>query len=142
MFTTIHFLPVVQVVSELNDSNKHLACSVYQWDAQDFNLNEAGFPRNSISQLARAQSQSEYDSIMRRLVELKQEGGISDDTTVEQAISMIKPRYCQSPNEIEQFIQWTNGDVMTRLDEAYAKTVKDVKVDEKSVEPAAQSVDA
>lgn len=101
---------------------------VDQFDAQDFNLNEAGHIRNSISELARAQSKSEYDSIMARLVELQNDSGIKEGTTIEQAISQIKPRWAQSPNEIEQYLQMTNGDVMKRIDDAYQKVVKeDVK---------------
>lgn len=104
-----------------------------QFDAQDFNQNEAGWIRNSISELQRAQSKSEYDSIMARLVEIKSEGGIPEGTTIEQAISQIKPRWAQSPNEIEQFVAMTNGDVMERINDAYQKAIKD---DEKVVESA------
>lgn len=122
------------------DERKEFACVVDQFDQQDFNLNEAGYPRNSISQLARAQSQSEYDSIMRRLVEIKSDGGIKEGTTVEDAISQIKPRYVQSPNEIEQFIQFTNGDYMSKVNEAYeASLKKDEPSPDVTVAPVAPS---
>lgn len=103
---------------------KQFAVVIDQFDSMDFNLNPAGWPQNSISQLARAQSKSEYDAIMARLVELKQEGGLSPDVNIQEAIDSIKPRWCQSPNEIEQFVQLTNGSVMTKLNEAYEKSVK------------------
>lgn len=104
--------------------DKEFGKCVDQFDAQDFNLNDNGFVRNDISQLARAQSQSEYDSIMRRLVELKSQGGLPDDISNDEAISMIKPRWAQSPNEIQQFIEWTNGNVMDKVNEAYKKALQ------------------
>lgn len=122
------------------EPDSRFVCVIDQFDAQPFNNNEAGWIRNDISQLARATSQSQYDALMRRLVEIKAEGGIKEGTSVEEAISQIKPRYAQSPNEIEQFIQMTNGDVMKKLDEAYQKSLKDVnlKKDESSPEPASE----
>ena len=95
--------PVIPV--KIIDNRKSFQCTIDQFDSQDFNLNEAGWIRNDISQLARATSQSQYDAIMRRLVELKQEGGIDEKTSIDDAIAMIKPRYAQSPNEIQQFIE-------------------------------------
>lgn len=97
---------------------------VDQYDAQDFNLNEAGWIRNDISQLARAQSKAEFDMIMSRLTEIKSSGGLPDDISIDEAIKSIRPRWCQSPNELEQFAEWTNPDVMAKLDEAYQKSVK------------------
>lgn len=106
------------------------AVTIDQFDAKDFNINEAGYIRNDISQLARAQSKSEYDAIMSRLVQLKNQGGLPDGTSNEDAIAMIKPRWAQSPNEIEQFIQMTNGNVMEKVNAAYEKALKDTKVSE------------
>lgn len=124
------------IVRDISDAPEFL-CVIDQFDSKDFNENEAGHIRNDISQLARATSQSQYESIMRRLVEIKSEGGIPEGTRVEDAIAMIKPRYAQSPNEIEQFIQWTNGNVMEKLDAAYRKSLeKEVKPD---VQPAVET---
>ncbi len=120
------------------ESRKEFMCSIDQFDSQDFNQNEAGWIRNDISQLARATSQSQYDAIMRRLVELKQEGGIDEKTSIDEAIAMIKPRYAQSPNEIQQFLEMTNGDVMEKVTAAYQEALKDVhpdKMEEISLEP-------
>lgn len=122
-------------------SNPRFGVVIDQFDAQSFNINEAGYIRNDISQLARAQSKSEYDSIMARLVELKSQGGLPEGISTEQAISMIKPRYAQSPNEIEQFIEMTNGNVMDEVNKAYEKSLKDVKLNKESdsAEPAPAS---
>ena len=129
--------PIIR--SRIIDDRKEFKCTIDQFDAQEFNKNEAGWIRNDISQLARATSQSQYDAIMRRLVELKQEGGIDDKTSIDEAIAMIKPRYAQSPNEIQQFIEMTNGNVMDKVNAAYQQALKDVHPD-KSAEVEAPAL--
>lgn len=120
-------------------SSRKIKDSVYkvvidQFDAKEFNQNDAGWIRNDISQLSRATSQAQYDAIMKRLVELQQQGGIPADMSIEDAISQIKPRYAQSPNEIEQFIAYTNSGVMSKLTEAYNKALNDEPISDKKVD--------
>ena len=105
-----------------NDS--HSMIPIDQYDAQDFNLNDAGWVRNDISQLARAQSKAEFDMIMARLQVLKESKSIPDDISIDEAIASIRPRWCQSPNELEVWAEMTNGEVMSKLDDAYIKSVK------------------
>lgn len=112
---------------------------VDNFDCKEFNRNDAGWPRNDISQLARAQSQSEYDSILRRLVELKNNQTLPADMKVKDAISLIKPRYVQSPNEIDQFISNLDSDTIASLELAYGKKQKDIGKDVKDVEPSSSS---
>ena len=135
MFRTISITPLSVRAKVSSDYPNAFKCPIDQFDSKDFNTNDAGWIRNDISQLVRATSQSQYDAIMRRLVELKQEGGIPDDMTVEQAISQIKPRYAQSPNEIEEFIKMTNGDFMERVNAAYKRALES-KSPEVVLEPA------
>lgn len=121
--------PVSESLSVIHfNSSPEFVRSIDQFDAQEFNKNDAGWLRNDISQLARATSQSQYDAIMRRLVELKHSGSIPDDVSKEDAIAMIKPRWAQSPNELEEFMSMTNDDFMQKLDDAYRKAVKDSPV--------------
>lgn len=133
MFRTVSVTPLSFRAKVSKDYPIDFKCPIDQFDSQDFNTNDAGWIRNDISQLARATSQSQYDAIMRRLVELKQEGGLPDDMPIEQAISQIKPRYAQSPNEIEDFVKMTNGDFMERVNEAYQRALKDKSIEK--VEP-------
>lgn len=91
------------------------------FDSQDFNLNEAGWVRNDISQLARAQSLQEYNLIMSRLQVLQNSKSLPENMTVEQAFKTIKPRFCQSPNEIEQWIEFTQADVDAAIAEVIGK---------------------
>ena len=83
-------------------------CVVDQFAGADFNLNDCGWIRNDLASLACAQSQAEFNMIMQRLVENKQKGGIPDDVSLEDAVKNIKPRWAQSPNELELSMQMTN----------------------------------
>lgn len=91
------------------------------FDSQEFNYNEAGWVRNDISQLARAQSLQEYNLIMARLQVLSNNKSLPENMTVEQAFKTIRPRFCQSPNEIEQWIEFTQADVDAAIAEVIAK---------------------
>lgn len=129
-------LPDVDARSEAIKQHKVVIIPVDNFDCKDFNRNDAGWPRNDISQLARAQSQSEYDSILRRLVELKNNQTLPADMKVKDAISLIKPRYVQSPNEIDQFVSNLDSDTIASLELVYGKKQKDIGKDVKDVEPS------
>lgn len=105
-----------------------LICVVDQFAGADFNLNDSGWIRNDLSSLARAQSQSEYNMILQRLTEIKQDGGIPEDMSLQEAIKNVKPRWAQSPNELETFMAMTNQDAFDKLDDAYRKATAD-KID-------------
>lgn len=141
MFRLEKFLfDVMPMTAEQKKSfDKSVNICIDQFDAQDFNKNEAGFIRNDISQLARAQSQSEYDSIMRRLVELRKDGSIDDKTTDEEAFAQIIPRYSQHVSEINQWLEMSNGSVMTKVNDAYDKALKDLKIDKPPVDSSSSS---
>lgn len=91
------------------------------FDGQDFNLNEAGWVRNDISQIARAQSLQEYNLIMSRLQVIYESKSLPEGMTVEQALKTIRPRFCQSPNELQQWIEFTQADVDASIAEVIAK---------------------
>ena len=106
----------------LNDSAPMVA--VEQFDAADFNRNDNGFIRNDIAQLARATSESEYQAMLKKLVVLKNEGGIPDGMKLSDAVQLIKPRYCQTPAELERFASDVARLDMEKLDEAYRKSIE------------------
>ena len=106
----------------LNDSAPMVA--VEQFDAADFNRNDNGFIRNDIAQLARATSESEYQAMLKKLVVLKNEGGIPDGMKLSDAVQLIKPRYCQTPAELERFASDVARLDMEKLDDAYRKSIE------------------
>lgn len=113
-----------------------------QYDSQSFNINDFGYTRNDISQLARAQSVQEYDMIMKRLQVLKSNGDIPKDVTPQEAISRVRSRYLQSPNELLGFAESLARGDMQKLDDAYRKAMENVKVDKESVEAPAAPADS
>lgn len=121
MFRSFNNTPDTWLNECVSDKEKDvsLICVVDQFAGADFNLNDCGWIRNDLSSLARAQSQSEYNMILQRLTQIKQTGGIPDDMPLEDAIRNVKPRWAQSPNELETFMAMTNPGVFDRLDAAY-----------------------
>lgn len=106
---------------------------VDQYDSQDFNLNDCGFIRNDLCQLLRAQSQSEYDSLLRKLVELPPSSSLPEDMPIDEAIASIIPRYTQSPSELSFYAETLAQRDMAKLHDAYEKALE--KKPEESVSP-------
>lgn len=101
---------------------------VDQYDSQDFNLNDCGFIRNDLSQLMRAQSQAEYDARLRKLMELPTGQSLPDDMPIEDAIASVIPKYAQSPAELASYAELLSQRDMSKLHDAYEKSLKGVKV--------------
>lgn len=104
---------------------------VDQYDGREFNINEAGFPRNDISSLARAQSKSEFDAILARLNVTDSSQSLPKDLSDKDALRLIKSKYTQSPNELEQYAQLVAQYDAEKIDEAYRKSLSSVPDDEK-----------
>lgn len=117
--------PVIKRV-KVTERNMSMLVPVDQYDSQEFNFNEAGWIRNSIAQIARAQSIDEYNKLAARMVEVRVQNNLPEDVTDEQAFDMIKPRFAQSANEVQQFIEMSHDVYMKRMDDAYRKAVPDV----------------
>lgn len=113
---------------EKSQFNSRVA-GVDQFDGQDFNINDCGFIRNDLCQLMRAQSQAEYDMKLKTLTEIPS-SSIPDDVTTEDVISMIKPKYAQSPAELAIFAESLAQRDMVKYHDAYEKALKDVKVND------------
>lgn len=103
---------------------------VDQYDGQDFNINEAGYPRNDISSLARAQSKSEFDAILARLNVTNDSQSLPKELSDKDALRLIKSKYTQSPNELEQFAAQLAQYDAEKIDAAYRTALADKKLDE------------
>lgn len=116
-----------------------LVVPIDQFDAQDFNQNDCGWPRNTISQIARAQSQSEYDAIMRRLQINEKKDGIPDDLPREEAIRYIRPRYVQSPTELSQFAEAVASNDMMLAERAQQRAVAEEAAKAAAEQPSVET---
>ena len=81
----------------------HKACVVDQTPCKEFMLSDTGWPRNNISQLAHASTMAEYEAIVRNMQLQQPQFNLKDDFDKDAAFAMIKPRWCQMPNELNDF---------------------------------------
>lgn len=109
------------------DNDTASICVIDQFDAQEFNINECGVIRSDISKLARAQSQSEYDAIMKRIGISPARYGIDEKMTIKDAFERVRPRSCQSPCELQAYVDSLPYDSAS-VDDAYRKALSDVDV--------------
>lgn len=109
------------------DGSSASICVVDQFDAQDFNINECGFIRSDISKLARAQSQSEYDAIMKRIGTSPAQYNVKDDMKIQDVFARVRPRSCQSPCELQAYVDSLPYDSAS-VDDSYRKALSDVDV--------------
>lgn len=113
--------PVSLKSLKVDKSNMDMFIPIDNFDSQDFNLNDAGWIRNDISQIARAQSMDEYNKIAARMVDVQTSSNLLEGVTDEQAFDLIKPRYAQSANEIARFVEASHDTYMCHLNTTLEK---------------------
>lgn len=123
-----HFPSVEVVPCMVDEKDKPLVecvAVVDQLPAQDFNVNECGWLRNDISALSRAQTKQEYEMIAQRLKENQAVYDVKDGTKIKDAVRMIRPRFAQTPYELENFASAVaNGDVAALKEKVAKKSIK------------------
>lgn len=109
----------------LETKSKPAPVAVEQFPAKEFFDNNAGWSRNDLAALVAATTKQEYDMLVQRLQVNDPTFNVKDGTKVADAIKSIKPRWCQSANEIVSYV-----DALTRanLDDAYNKALEDVNI--------------
>lgn len=97
--------------------------------SKEFFENECGWTRNDLSALAAAQTKQQYDAIVERLQINQPKFDMRDGETIKDRLSRQMSRYCQSPNEIQQYAEMVASAELSRLsDDAYKNALNDVKV--------------
>ena len=130
MFRSIfNFNPPCQVrhLTSEQASNAPI-CAIDDIVAQSFAKNDAGWVRNEFAAALRAQTLEEYKNVIARMsanaVDLSKDKGIPDKLTLDQAIQIVRPRYCQSYTELQQysdaisslgFVQEMDADFVAKL---------------------------
>ena len=76
-------------VSDVDDSHE---VYINQFYAEDFNRNEAGWPRNDISAFEKAESDSEASAILMRLQEQEQTNDVWKDLSDDEKFELCVPR--------------------------------------------------
>lgn len=118
-------------------------CAVDQFGVQDFGRNDSGWPRNTISMLARCQTMEQYKMIAQRLVEQPVKSDPNSRLSIADQFALVRPRYAQTPSECEALaLQLAQMD-MSKINDAYDKAVdKAVKVETAKAQRAARAAAA
>lgn len=125
-----------------NKKQLHLVCKVDQFNAQPFNKNQFGWQMNSIAAMAKAVNYSEYLAIAQQIVKQPKQFNLPDGVSLKEALSLCRPRMCQSPAELDLFAEQLANLDMDKMNDAYLKALKDIKVDEPLQKPAASTASA
>lgn len=123
----------VKIVSfdTINQSKQlHRVCKVDQVNSKDFSQNVFGWPSNSISAMARASSYQEFLMLAQSITKIPKQYNLPDGCSVKDAISLCRPRSCQSPAELELYAHQLAAMDIEKMDEAYLKAL-----DNKPIEP-------
>lgn len=72
-----------------------------QYDVQDFNLNDCGFPLNDIDKFERAQNASVREMLLKRMAKVS--NAKFDNRPTEEILATVTPNGCQSPAEVARF---------------------------------------
>lgn len=83
---------------------------VDQFPAEDFNVTPHGTLRNDVAALVAAQTEQEFNLILSRLMQLREDDQYQNMSDTE-LLQRIKPRMMQDPAELERF-----GEYVGQLD--------------------------
>lgn len=108
--------------------------AVDQFGVQPFQLNDGGWPRNTISCLARCQTLEQYKLIAQRLVQMPVITDKNSKVPIKDRFALIRPRYAQTPTEMEALAQtlaeYDKNAIDTMVQKQMEKeALKDVKSD-------------
>lgn len=72
----------------------------------DYTRNIYGWLRNDFAELQESNDSLSMARILQRMQEFKDSGGDNADKSFDEIISLVKPRWCQSPAELDRFELW------------------------------------
>lgn len=99
---------------------------VYECNQSDFALNSSGFIRNDFSTLVETEDRYMMSVVLSRMQELSNEKDNSNKS-FEELVRAIRPRWCQSPAEMDRFEQYCIDNALEFYKKLKADTPDDVK---------------
>lgn len=112
-------------------------CVVDQYQVQSHSCTAAGWPRNTISALARCQTLEQYQAISNRLIKSDVVTDKSQKLTLKERFAVCRPRHCQMPDEIAVFAENLAKVDMAKIDAAYAAAIEKKELDSVTTPPPA-----
>lgn len=105
--------------------NENNLILVDQIAAKEFSLNNFGWPRNTMSNLANMQSAQQAIATYQMMQKNAPIYNLKEGFNVEDAFNQIRPRQCQMPTELMQFAEHIAKGDMKKLNDAYDKAYMD-----------------
>lgn len=93
----------------------------------DYSVNDNGFLRNDFSELNARNDSYHMALALSRLREFKSQGNLPPNATLEDAVKLIRPRWCQSPAELDRFEVYLMDHALDLYKSLKSETPEDVK---------------
>ena len=107
-----------KLVKKVFDKNMHhRICKVDSFMAQPFNRSAFGWSRNSVSAMAAAVNYSEFLAIAQQISKTPAQFNLPDNCSLKDALAICRPRFAQSPYELDLFAKQLADNDMDRLNE-------------------------
>lgn len=123
MYRDISVKEVVKRVKLDLSKQLHRVCKVDQFYAQPFNKGYFGWCRNSISAMAHAVNYQEFLSLAQAIAKSPKQFNLPDKCSYKDALALCRPRYAQSPYELDMFAKQLADNDMSNLSEQYLKNI-------------------
>lgn len=100
---------------------------VYDSQVGDYVVNTKGFLASDFATLNAREDSYQMALALSRMRELDAKSNIPEGATFEQAVALIRPRWCQSPAELDRFEQYCIDNALDFYKKLKTETPKDVK---------------
>lgn len=100
---------------------------VFDSQTGDYSINSHGFIRSDFAELNSREDIYKYAAALSRMQELDAQSNLPKDCTLEDAVRMIRPRWCQSPAELDRFEQYCIDNALDFYNKLKQNTDDDTK---------------
>lgn len=107
--------------------NKQRVIRVYDSQAGEYSVNSHGFLRSDFSELNAREDAYRYAAALSRMQELDAQSNLPENATLEDAVRLVRPRWCQSPAELDRFEQYCIDNALDFYNKLKSDTDPDVK---------------
>lgn len=106
--------------------NKVRKIRVYDSQSGEYSVNSCGFLRSDFAELNSREDAYRYAAALSRMQELDAQSNLPENCTLEDAVRIIRPRWCQSPAEMDRFEQYCIDNALDLYKRLKEKTDEDV----------------
>lgn len=92
-----------------------------------YSVNSNGFLRSDFAELNAREDNLSYAAALSRMRELDSSNNLPINATLEDAVRLVRPRWCQSPAELDRFEQYCIDNALDFYNKLKENTPDDVK---------------